>query len=112
MDGRIDLVAPGLLLYEVGNAVRFHPGASETEARKALRALAKMQITTPDLDESVTDTATRIAFTEEITLYDAVYLALAKDEGTKVITADEALYNKLKESRNLLILLKDYGSRR
>lgn len=105
---KIDLLAPRLIRYEIGNALRFHPGSSPREIVDAVRTIADMQIDQSDLSPETVQTASGIAFEEKITFYDAAYLALAQRNSTKLITDDRRLYEKARGKRNLLQLLEGY----
>ncbi len=107
---RIDLLAPGLIRYEVGNALRFHPGSSPRELIDAIRTIAEMQIDQPEFTGEVVETASEIAFQERLTFYDAVYLGLAERSGAKLLTDDRRLYRKARRNRNLIQLLESYKS--
>lgn len=105
----IDLEAPSLILYEVGNAIRHHPGATERECASAVRELRNLGIAIRDLDDATAGAAAKLAFEENLTFYDAAYLSLAKTIEATLVTADKELYNQLsKESKALSQLLEEY----
>lgn len=106
--GNVELRAPGLITYEVGNALRFHPNATEAVSSAGVKALHKMQVTLDGLPDDLLGEAMHIAYVEDVSFYDAVYLALAEHEDTKLITADEQLAKRLKKHRKHVLLLKDY----
>ncbi|KPV65533.1 MAG: Ribonuclease VapC3 [Candidatus Bathyarchaeota archaeon BA1] len=108
MDGKIDLVTPSLILYEVGNAIRYHPGAMGSDVEEAIKGLREMEIAIQDLTDAVIKVAANIAFIEDVTFHDATYLAIAESLNTKLITADEKLYEQIKERRGRILLLKNY----
>ncbi len=112
LENRIDLLAPGLIRYEIGNALRFHPGSSPKELTDAVKTIADMQIDRAELAPETVSVASEIAFQEGITFYDAVYIALAERNTAVMITDDLALFRKASKKRNLLQLLKDYKSPR
>ena len=107
--GRIKLLAPALILYEVGNALRFHPNGTEEIGARVVKSLRKLQLTTDSLQDQTIETAMRISYVEGITFYDAVYLALAENDECKVITADQQLVEGLKRYGSLALLLSDYS---
>lgn len=105
----IDLAAPSLLLYEVGNALRHHPGSTESDCADGVRQLRNLGIVVHELDDSLIDLATTLAFREKVTFYDAVYLALARDLKAMLVTADKELVDQLsEETRPLTKLVDDY----
>ena len=83
-----------LVVKEVANAVwkRFRQGAvSREEAKSMLNALKEIQERAIKIEEELTylDGAAEIAFNRDITIYDSLYIALAKQKGLKLLTADE-----------------------
>lgn len=46
--GLVDLIAPGLLFYEVANALRYNPRFGVEEVKNALKALEKLGISLYD----------------------------------------------------------------
>ena len=107
--GKIDLLAPGLILYEVGNALRFHPNGTEETSLKSVTSLRKMQLMLEAVHDRVVEAAMRISYAEGVSFYDSVYLALAEAENCKVISADEQLVKRLKKYQGLALLLGDYS---
>ena len=101
-------MAPSLILYEVGNAVRYYPGAMERDVKDAIRSLREMEITIQNLTDAVIDIAAGTAFTENVTFYDAAYLAIDESLNTKLITADEKLYEQIREKKRYVLLLENY----
>jgi len=105
----VDLEAPSLILYEVGNAIRYHPGATAHECVSAVRELRNLGIAIRDLDDAAVGAAAKLAFEEKLTFYDAAYLSLAKTMEATLITADKELYDRLSNERKALSqLLEQY----
>jgi len=105
----VDLEAPSLILYEVGNAIRHHPGATEQECASAVRELRNLGIAIRDLDDAAVGAAAKLAFEEKLTFYDAAYLSLAETMEATLITADKELYDRLSNERRALSqLLEQY----
>jgi len=105
--GKVELVAPDLILYEIPNALRFSQKLNEEDIKKIISSLfgIGMEITVPV--RRILDSAIDFSFKFNITLYDAYFIALAKDIGYEFITADEKLYNKAKALKFVKIL-KDF----
>jgi predicted nucleic acid-binding protein len=87
-----------LAVKEVANAVwkRFKQGAvSHEEAKSMLNALKEIQERAIKIEEELTYLAgaAEIAFDRDITIYDSLYIALAKEKGLKLLTADETQAN-------------------
>ncbi len=105
----IDLEAPSLILYELGNALRYHPATTAMDCAEAVRQLRNIGLVLHELDDNLIGEAASIAHGEHITFYDAVYLALAKTLETRLVTGDAALLDQLsQENKPSIMLLKDY----
>jgi len=97
-EGEISLSAPSLLIYEVGNVVwkrKDIPIALATElTAKIVEYLEEMIV---DIKPSTAKKAIEIAKKENITFYDAIYIALTHEKKEVLITADKKLYEKTKD---------------
>lgn len=93
----IDIVVPDLLLYEIANALRYNPKFDEKDVKDSVDSIIDMgiRILIPFSDEI--KKAVDMAFSYDITIYDAHYLALADELGIPFITADKKLYDKISE---------------
>jgi len=99
------LISQPLLLYEVANALRYHPTLSSEDVMTAIDSLLAMQFNLITLGKNEAEAAVKIAFDENLSMYDATYLALADITGTQIVTADESFYKKLSTERKKLVLL-------
>lgn len=107
--GSLNLVTPRLLEYEFTNALRFHPivRLSRREIFRAILEVRRLAIMI-DPSERTWGKAVELSLSEGISVYDAVYVALANTSDGRMVTSDSALLEKLSEgSRKNLILLKD-----
>lgn len=105
----IDLQAPSLLLYELGNALRYHPGSTDVDCADAVKQTRDLGIAIHDLDDSLIGMASMLSFREKITFYDAAYLALARNLNAALLTADKELFTQLsEEARSAAKLLEEY----
>ncbi|MEL9941136.1 MAG: type II toxin-antitoxin system VapC family toxin [Ignisphaera sp.] len=84
---------PALLFIEVSNALRYTEGLTPEDIIKAIGALQKLGLEVVN-DSELLEDAIRIAFEKEITVYDSIYLSLAKRVGGVVITYDREMLNK------------------
>lgn len=96
ISGRSTIYIPRLALLEVLNAVRFSPKADEEVGETALEALQDLYLEIKPDDVDVLRKANAIAWAYKITIYDALYVALAEQVGYPLITADEVMVKKLK----------------
>lgn len=91
------LLAPILILAEVANTFWKRREQMEAEvAQEALSALLASGIRFVPIETLVAD-AHRLACQYGRTIYDALYLALAQQRGCEFVTADERLYNAVKD---------------
>lgn len=96
ISGRSTIYIPQLALLEVLNAVRFSPKAKEEDGEMALEALHDLHLETKPPQVDLLRKANAIAWAYKITIYDALYVALAEQVGFPLITADEVMVKKLK----------------
>jgi predicted nucleic acid-binding protein len=75
----------------------------------AVKQARNLGIAILDLDDSLVEMASTLAFREKITFYDATYLALARSLNAAFLTADKELLARLsEESRATTKLLEEY----
>lgn len=97
LDGSHELIAPRLLVSEVGNALWRMVRMGELERSEAGSLAAKI----PEMaviwmgDEGVCAEAVRIALALNRPMYDCVYLALAHRLGATLVTSDVRFINAL-----------------
>ena len=101
IQGKTILIAPDLLIYEVANVLMISKIFTPSEIKKCLQDLYELEIDliTPSID--IILTATELAIDKGISIYDASYIALAKELDAKFITADEKLATALNEPHYL-----------
>lgn len=107
LGGRIELVAPYLIIYEVCNALRYNPDFGEEDVKEAVNHLLNLQMSLRLLDRDHAARAVSLAYRAGLTLYDTVYLALAESEGAELYTSDEKLLSK--DLTGKAKHIKDYG---
>ena len=95
ISGRSTIFTPQLALLEVLNAIRFSPKAKEEDGETALETLHDLHLETRPPEFDTLRKANAIAWAYKITIYDALYVALAEQVGYPLITADEVIIKKL-----------------
>lgn len=111
VEGKIDLAAPSLLFYEVGNALRYRPGSTADVLSKASASLVDLELRTYDVSKDLSRETANLAYQYGITFYDGVYLALGVLLEGRLLTADSRLGRKLGKSASRIILpLSGYKS--
>jgi len=98
------LTAPDLILYEIANALRYTGKLKEKEISDSVIDLTKLKLILITPDDEIIRKAVYHALKWDITVYDAWYIAIAEILGIKLITADDKLYNKTKDSGLLIAL--------
>ena len=96
VSGRSTIYIPRLAILEVLNAIRFSPKGDEEAGETALETLQDLHLEIKPGDVNVLRKANAIAWAYKITIYDALYVALAEQVGYPLITADEMMVKKLK----------------
>jgi len=92
--GKCRLAAPDLLLYELGNALRFNGRLDPDDVKLALGSLLDMGIVFHPADGPLLSRAVDLAFRYRMTVYDGCFIALADNLGLPLITADGKLVEK------------------
>ncbi len=92
--GLVQIIVPSLLEYEVLNALRYSGVYNLDELKKIGSSLNKYGFITYNLENDIKDLAIKLALKENITLYDASYIALALKFNTLLYTADQELVTK------------------
>jgi predicted nucleic acid-binding protein len=106
--GRVALVAPSLLLYEVTNAVvqaRRRGRISDEQVEKILSSFEGLGIALrPVTWQQILPLALRF----DRSAYDAAYLALAEMAELRLFTGDRRLYNAIHEHLDWVQWIGDY----
>ncbi len=92
--GRLRLTVPTLLFYEVTNALRFSGAFSEIDLGLAARSLSKYRFGIWRPRGKLLELSVQLSVREDVTVYDACYVALAKRLSTTLLTEDKELLNK------------------
>ena len=104
IEGSITLMAPDLLIYEIANALSYHPDIEGEALKEDLEALFMIDIELiPPSSEYIAAVA-ETARLNSVTVYDSSYITLAEATATNLITADKKLYDKVTDNRKILML--------
>ena len=108
LQGRYALIVPDLILYEVSNVLRNRKEVKQGNVEKMIKLLFTypFRITWPA--NILLIKASQIAYSHNLSVYDAVYLALAKEIGCPFVTADKKL--QIRQEGINVCLLKDFKS--
>jgi len=99
IDGRLKLSAPSLMPFEVLNAARYaRKDISAKKLEEVAESLTLYGIKLYELQGKYAREAVNAALENEITIYDASYVALAKHLQTVMYTSDQNLITILKDN--------------
>ena len=102
VSGELDLNAPDLCIAECGNAIwklsEKGKALSRRQTRVAVDRLASVPIRTT-ASKPLLVSAYHLAVRAKITVYDAIYVALAQALDTHVVTADRRLVARLEAAK-------------
>lgn len=105
VEGKLAILEPTLLTYELGNVFWKHPVKSSEDVESDFKALFDiglefLEVNEPDFLKNVHVNARKF----EITFYDATYVTLAIKEDCKLITADGRLQRKVEKHIDVELL--------
>ena len=111
--GRVRLFVPWSFPLEVANAIRLGHRFSEADVIAAVQALDDLRLDIEAIDFNLLRKTVAIAFAYKLTIYDAVYVAVAEAVGFPLLTADDALLKKMR-GHSIVLRLRDLavGERR
>jgi predicted nucleic acid-binding protein len=85
-----------LTFLEILNVIRYSPKSNEEDGAEALHVLQNLRLQVRPIDFDLLRKANVIAWAYRITIYDALYVALAEQVGYPLITADDVMVKKMK----------------
>lgn len=106
LKSKIELFAPELARYEIGNVLLLRKKLSPKEVEIPLHAFFVFPIKFIPQSEELAKETYRLAFDLKITYYDASFLSLAKQEDAVLITDNIKHQGRTKKIK--VICLKDY----
>lgn len=96
IEGGSSLVSSSLVLYEICNALRSNPNFGREDTSRAIESLLKLGFELVDFSE-IFEPAIELAFSQDITIYDAAYIAVSQARHIPLLTADYKLLAKIKD---------------
>ncbi len=96
--GEIQIVVPDLFFYEVMNALRYKKSSNE-RLKEVKESLFKFQFSVESVSNEMLENAIVFALEFDLSIYDAIYIALAKLVNGMLITEDK----KILSSKNSLV---------
>jgi predicted nucleic acid-binding protein len=100
--GRLRLTVPTLLFYEVTNALRFSGVFNDIDLTLAAKSLSKYRFGIWRPIGKLLELSVQLSVKENVTVYDACYVALANRLKTRLVTEDGELLNKFPRDTMLI----------
>lgn len=91
LEGRLTVSIPDLLIYEIANVLLYKPDLAPEQVQAAIRGLFDMGLTVLSISPTVLRRAIEFAYAYGITIYDASFMAFARELNMNLITADGGL---------------------
>lgn len=110
LEGAYSVTVPDLLFYELANALRYNPGLSSEEVIGAVDAIFSLEFDVRSITTDLAAIAVKLAYSWNVTVYDACFLALAQKEKKTLITADYKFYERAKRAKQI-VRLSDFAPR-
>lgn len=108
--GQVRLSVPMSFPLELANALRFSHRFPEADVVTAVQAVENLRLEVHSIGIDLLRKTVAIAFAYHLTIYDAVYVALAELLGFPLLTADEALLKKMR-GHSIVVRLRDLAVR-
>lgn len=110
---KVSFTAPMLFYYEMSNAVHIavkRARITGDEGRAIIKDLLAIKMEIADSPELLSN-AYLNAGKYDMSVYDALYFTLAKDNGYRFYTGDMKLFNRVKDKKRFVHLISDYKTR-
>ena len=104
IEGKSQILFPTLLFYELGNAC-LQNSIPVGEIGKIIELLQQFRFEIVDIGFSAFRKIYQNASDYDITFYDVSYVTLMQKYDCELVTADKALYNRLKKTYTRITLL-------
>jgi predicted nucleic acid-binding protein len=101
LNGRLIIYIPDLLIFEIANVLRYKPDLNRLQVQEALLSLFDLQIAIVAISKEVITKAIDLAYSQDLTIYDAAFVAMSLNLNVPFITADEKLIQKLSGFSNV-----------
>lgn len=95
--GNVNLVMPELAIYEISNALRFSKLFLGEEVKRCVRALLTLDVEVLTFDFHFLEEAIDLSIDKQLAIYDAYFVACAKNNDLTFVTADTRALKKICE---------------
>ncbi len=105
LQGKLRIIVPDLILYEIANVFKMKRGVEKSDLQIIIKTLFEYPLEIIWPSDNLLNSAAQLAHKYDLTIYDAVYFAIAHELGYLLVTADKKLYHKIHSPE--IKLLKD-----
>ncbi len=105
-ENKINIFIPELVILEISNALRFNKNLEEKEVKEILKYLYSLELTIIYLNEEFIINAINIAYEDNITVYDSIFIEISNKLKIPLISANPKHFKSLK--RRNIIMLEDF----
>lgn len=102
----LDIIVPQILYYEVSNAIRYNKYLQLEDKNRIIDNLFSLGLETRLLSSEDMVRTNEMATKNDTTIYDTAYLAMARNFGIPLVTADEEFVKKVRAKD--VVSLKDW----
>jgi|SRR3989344_4312702 len=106
LQGFINVIVPDLLLYELSNALLKSKRLTDREINSLIEQFYRYPMSVEHVDLNRIKTANELAYKYDITVYDAIYLSLAKEFSASLVSANPKHHKPIPEAE--VMNLKDW----
>jgi predicted nucleic acid-binding protein len=110
VSGQSKLFVPQLAFLEILNAIRFSSTGGEEDGETAIEVLWDLHLEVKPPESDLLRKTNAISWAYKITIYDALYVALAEQVGFPLITADKEIIKKL-QGHSIVIPLDELDTK-
>jgi len=111
VSGELEVHVPDLIFVELANVLRCARGSSVADVVNGVKAAMALGMVVHGF-EQLLEKAAEIAFAKDLTIYDAVYSALAELEDAALVTYDRELLAKVEKARRASDFLRSLSEDR
>ncbi len=104
--GEVEAHVPDLAFVELANVLRYAKGSSVAVVANGIRAAMFLGMTVHRFEE-LFEKAVEIAFAKDLTIYDAIYAALAELKDAALVTYDRELLASVRRAQRASDLLQE-----
>ena len=103
LKNKFNIMVPDLMFYEIANVVRYARGMVDKEKEAILDNIVLLNLEVVSVSRHNLVKSLSLALKYDITVYDAVYLAISSEKKVVYVTADKNLKRKV-NLKNVLLL--------